>query len=85
MLKKLRKKFIFISMFAILVTISVFYLAITYSNYKKTIERADILTNIIANNDGKMPETLRQFQMRMQKKLQDMFLLEILVRVHIVI
>lgn len=56
MLKKLRRTFILIAMLAMLMTISIFYLAITYSNYKRTIEKADTLTEIICDNGGQIPE-----------------------------
>lgn len=56
MLKKLRRTFILIAMLAMLMTISIFYLAITYSNYKRAIEKADTLTEIICDNGGQIPE-----------------------------
>lgn len=56
MLKRLRRTFILISMLVIITTISIFYIILTFSNYRKISEQADILTNIIGNNNGELPE-----------------------------
>lgn len=57
MLKKLRIKYICIAMLSIILVTSSIFLVITFANYKNMTNAIDDILSIIAENNGKFPES----------------------------
>lgn len=56
MIKKLRKKLIFVSMLSLFIVLFVLILSIGILNYRKLVTDADHVLAILAENNGKFPE-----------------------------
>ena len=56
MIKKLRKKLIFVSMFSLFIVLFVLIISIGILNYRKIVTDADHVLSILAENNGKFPE-----------------------------
>ena len=55
MIKKLQRKFIFLSMSTFFVVLAIIIIGINLVNYKAVIQEADTLLSIITNNKGEFP------------------------------
>lgn len=56
MIRDLRKKFILVAMLSTLVVLTAIMGVVNISNYKNMLDRADEMTALLAQNDGKFPE-----------------------------
>lgn len=56
MIRELRKKFILVAMLSTLVVLAAIMSVVNISNYKELLVRADEMTSLLAQNDGKFPE-----------------------------
>lgn len=56
MIKKLRKKLIFVSMLSLFIVLFVLILSIGILNYRKLVADADHVLSILAENNGRFPE-----------------------------
>ena len=56
MIGKLQRKFVLISMFVAIVVTNTIYGFIAFENYRILNKRADIILDLIIENDGEMPE-----------------------------
>lgn len=56
MIRDLRKKFILVAMLSTLVVLTAIMGVVNISNYKEMLDRADEMTSLLAQNDGKFPD-----------------------------
>ena len=56
MIGKLQRKFVLIAMFVAIVVTNTIYGFIAFENYRILNKRADIILDLISENDGEMPE-----------------------------
>ena len=56
MIRDLRKKFILVAMLSTMLVLTAIMGVVNFSNYKEVLDRADEMTALLAQNDGKFPE-----------------------------
>lgn len=56
MIRDLRKKFILVAMLSTLVVLTAIMGVVNISNYKEVLDRADEMTALLSQNDGKFPD-----------------------------
>lgn len=60
MIKKLQRKFIFISMLAIILITSTIFGIIAFESYRENNLQTDSLINLIIENNGSIPDLKKQ-------------------------
>ena len=56
MIRDLRKKFILVAMLSTMLVLTVIMGVVNFSNYREMLDRADEMTALLEQNDGKFPE-----------------------------
>ena len=56
MIRDLRKKFILVAMLSTMLVLTAIMGVVNFSNYRKMLDRADEMTALLEQNDGKFPE-----------------------------
>lgn len=56
MIRDLRKKFILVAMFSTMLVLTAIMGVVNFSNYREMLDRADEMTALLEQNDGKFPE-----------------------------
>ena len=56
MIRDLRKKFILVAMLSTMLVLTAIMGVVNFSNYREMLDRADEMTALLEQNDGKFPE-----------------------------